>query len=288
MTRDRDRVSAQSARVPLFIDGSVGRVFAIYRPAAAPRRPRRSLLVLPPFAEEMNKTRRMVTLLAERAQECGIDTLVPDLTGTGDSAGELRDATTDIWRGDLEICVRWLVERGVEALDVLAVRFGGLLLDQLRLDDAVTPGRLVLWQPIASGRLLVSQFLRLRFAAGLIDGAGSVDSSNLRDTLRREGSLQIAGYDLSDELACALEALELGAQPVRRFERVSWFEVAAEEASDVGPAATRIVSAWRAAGTRVSSRTLAGDPFWATTEIATVPALIDATLAALDDAVVAA
>jgi exosortase A-associated hydrolase 2 len=229
----------------------------------------------------------MVTLLAERAQECGIDALVPDLTGTGDSTGELRDATMDIWRGDLRTCVRWLLERGVETLDMLAIRFGALLLGQFEPDVPVTSGHLVLWQPVASGRQLVNQFIRLRFAAGLIEGGDTVDSSSLRETMRREGSLEIAGYELSNDLACALEALELRVQPAHRFGRVAWFEVAAEESPDVGPAATRILSAWRTAGTRVGGRTLRGDPFWATTEISTVPALIDATLAALDDPAVA-
>ena len=280
--------ATDSLPVPLFLDGPAGRLFCVYRSAASQRLSRRALLVLPAFAEEMNKTRRMVSLLAAELQHRGVDSLVPDLTGTGDSEGEFRDTRLDVWRGDIAACTSWLGAQGVETLDVLAIRFGARLIGQLDLDAAPRLGRLVLWQPIASGRLLVNQFLRLRFAAALVAGAERTESMALRDALRREGLLEIAGYELSEPLASSLETLELRAQPAQRFEHTVWFEVASGDSAEISPAAARIAADWRDAGTRLGIAAVHGDPFWATTEIATLPNLLAATLAELGEETLAA
>ena len=89
---------------PLFIDGTAGRLFAIYL-APAPEAPRRgAVLYLPPFAEEMNRSRRMVLLQARRMVELGYQVLIVDLYGTGDSEGDFADARWAIWRADYLNC----------------------------------------------------------------------------------------------------------------------------------------------------------------------------------------
>ena len=69
-----------------FVAGTKGPIFVLLRKPLVP--PRGCVLVVPPFAEEMNKCRRMVTELAIRLAEQGIATLQPDFYGTGDSAGD--------------------------------------------------------------------------------------------------------------------------------------------------------------------------------------------------------
>ena len=123
--------------------------------------------MLPPFAEELNKSRRMLSLAARALQSAGIEVLLIDLFGTGDSGGDFGDATLAIWRDDLRRGAAWLAERGVARLDVLAVRGGALLLEDLAPPPGVDHGRVVLWQPVTSGRLLIAQFLRLRVAEGM-------------------------------------------------------------------------------------------------------------------------
>jgi hypothetical protein len=46
-------------------------------------------------------------------------------------------------------------------------------------------------------------------------------------------------------------------------------------------ASRRVVEAWRASGVPVEASTVAGEQFWATQELSTAPALIDATVAAV-------
>src|SRR5262245_21600498 len=62
---------------------------------------RGTVLLLPPFAEELNKTRRMCARFARRLAGHGWRVVRVDLYGCGDSAGEFRDATWSQWISDL-------------------------------------------------------------------------------------------------------------------------------------------------------------------------------------------
>ena len=81
------------------LQGGRGALCALYFPPRAGVAARGDLLVLPSFAEEMNRCRAMVSLQARVLAEAGVGTLVLDPFGTGDSAGEFADAT---WAGERE------------------------------------------------------------------------------------------------------------------------------------------------------------------------------------------
>ena len=269
-----------------FLPGPAGRLFCTYR-AGSGTGPGRSaiddapVLVLPPFAEELNKSRRMLALFAQRAQRGGIATLIPDLLGTGDSDGDFGDATLEAWTADLRCSLDWLAMRSTGPVSVLALRSGALLLHLLP-EEMRSGGRLVLWQPVVSGKTFVNQFLRLKLASGLLTGNEvQVDSTALRRELERAGRLEVAGYDVRYDLLRGMEGLELRSAAVDRYSSVAAFEIGGMDSSDVSPALTRVLAGWRGAGGNVSGCTVAGDPFWATAEIATVPALLDQTIGAL-------
>jgi exosortase A-associated hydrolase 2 len=266
---------------PFFLDGPVGKLFCLYFPRSAPGRARRSALVLPPFAEELNKSRRMVALAARALQRAGHDVLLIDLYGTGDSAGDFADGSLAVWRDDLACAVGWLASRGTTHLDVLAVRAGALLLPGISPPAGLANGRVALWQPVISGRTLVSQFLRLRVAAAIGDAGAARPVPDGRATLRDSGRLEVAGYDLTEQLASGLEAIDDPLADAIQWERLNWLEVVSEGATEPTPASRRALAALRERGATVDTAVVAGEPFWATPEIATVPALVDATVAAL-------
>lgn len=282
----RPGTSVSAGQEAFFLSSAAGRLFCLFRAGVA--QPSRhggsaqpAVLVLPAFAEEMNKTRRMVSLFAQRAQAAGISTLIPDLYGTGDSEGDSGAATLETWAADLQRCLGWLVQRCPVPVSILAVRCGALLLDLLPTDRP-PGGRLVLWQPVVSGKVFVNQFLRLKLAGDLLSrGEGPADSVALRQELQQAGRIEVAGYDVKRELLAGIEAVELRNTSITRYSRVTAFEVAAADSESVSPALERVLSTWRNAGANVSSRAVQGDPFWATTEIATVPGLLDKTIADL-------
>ena len=265
---------------PYVLAGTAGSLFALHFAAAGSRR--RAVLILPPFAEELNKSRRMLALAARALQGAGIDVLLIDLYGTGDSGGDFGDATLAIWHDDLRRGAAWLAQRGVTRLDVLAVRGGALLLEDFTPPPGVAHGRVVLWQPVLSGRLLIAQFLRLRIAESMtMSDRAAAGSPDARALLESEGSVEVAGYAVNRELVRGLEDITDPLANAAGWEAWDWLEVSGPGGNTPGVAAQRAIAAMRARGTQVRESCLEGEPFWATPEIAVVPALVNATVECL-------
>jgi exosortase A-associated hydrolase 2 len=267
---------------PFFLDGLAGPLFCLHFPAATGGRAARAILVLPPFAEELNKCRRMLALGARALQRTGRDVLLVDLYGTGDSAGDFADASLAVWRADLACAASWLAARGAVHLDILGVRAGALLLHEIELPPGMKRGRVALWQPVLSGRLLASQMLRLRLAEGMADGRSKpLGSRDVRTMLRNDGRIEVAGYELTEKLVSTLEELSDPLADAQHWERLTMFEVVSEGVTEMSAVSRRAMDALRVRGAVIGTEIVSGEPFWATPEIAIVPALLDATVAAL-------
>jgi exosortase A-associated hydrolase 2 len=278
MTPARPEVDAE----PFFLGSGAGQRFCLFHRPAGPCRG--AVLYVPPFAEELNRTRRMAALGARRLAAHGYGVLQIDLAGTGDSAGDFGDARWDAWKQDLDMGAAWLRARLDAPLTLWGLRLGALLaLDYAR--TATSPlAPLLLWQPVASGSTYLTQFLRLRTANAMLgdDAAAQNSTKALRAALEAGQTLEIAGYDLTPALARAIDGLpapDTLAPPVPAH----WFEVLGAPGQAPGPVAGRVKSAWEAQGTPLHVHTVAGSSFWATTAVSTCPALLDATVDALEE-----
>ncbi|MDH0867772.1 hydrolase 2, exosortase A system-associated [Mitsuaria sp. GD03876] len=276
-----------AASTPFFLDaGARGQRLCVHHPAAGAV-PRGQLLLLPPFAEEMNKSRRMTALAARAFAAAGFEVLTIDLLGCGDSSGDFGDATWRDWLDDVRLAAAWLDERAQPGADgarpplwLWGLRAGALLAPAVV--DAL-PGRaisLLLWQPVTGGKLQLQQFMRLRVAADLIGGQAKGAVQAMRDQLARGEPVEIAGYLLAPALADGLEAAQL--KPMPRVTRVAWLELSPREGATLTPAASMAVDAWTAQGAQVRAAVCQGPSFWAATEIEEAPRLIEASLAALN------
>jgi len=259
---------------PFFLDGSQGRLFAL-EVAPESREAELGVLLCPPFAEELNRTRRAVQLAARRMAGAGCRVLILDLHGTGDSAGELVQASWEGWRRDLEAGAAWLSARGSSRLALWGVRLGAA--HALELAAARPCEHLLLWQPVASGALFLNQFLRLRVAADMLaaDGASSVDA--LRAELASGASVEIAGYVITPALANAIAAVDLAHFADAPLPTVDWIEAVAAADRPMSVASRGLIERWQAAGRRVQARTAVAQPFWGTTEIVVPDAFLDET-----------
>ena len=261
-----------------FLDGPLGRLFTVgFRPPGQPR-PTRWVLLVPPLFEELNKSRRTLSLLGRALAAQGFGCLLPDLYGTGDSEGEVCDADWAGWIEDISRAYAWLLEQGVERVDLLALRGGALLAwDWLAVDATPVP-QLILWHPFLNGRQLVQQLLRLRLAGGLMGRESAETTASLRARLAQEGSLEIAGYRLSAGLIASLEGSALGAPGPRRIAALDWYQVIAAADQPLPPAVAPLVQTWRDAGVPGRVHSVPGDSFWATQEITEGTGLITATI----------
>lgn len=269
-----------AAPTPLFIDGAAGRLFAVYyAPPGTPPEGGEAVLYLPPFAEEMNRSRRMAALQARALARRGVAALILDPFGTGDSEGDFADARWETWRADGAAAVDWLRARGHGAVSVLGLRLGACLALDLAADPTSGIAKAVLWSPIVRGAVFLTQFLRVRTAAGISPRGGEAGETTkaLRARLLDGETLEVAGYPLTPELAAAVERADAAALGEACRAPVAWIEVAAEAGAALAPAGAAAVERLRSAGVALQVMTAAGEPFWAIEETVVSPGLIDAT-----------
>lgn len=267
----------QIAPHPVVIESGSGRLIGVHYPGITGSGPRCAALYVPPFAEEMNRSRRMAALQARAFAAKGIDTLVLDLFGTGDSAGDFREARLPLWLDDVVAAAAWLESRGSASVCLWGLRLGALLAAIVAAQNPRRFKQLLLWQPVLDGKLMLTQFLRIRVAAAMAEGGASEKTEDLRAQLAEGKSVEIAGYELSPELGQALDGMRMDQIVLASGTQVDWLEVAAEAGDRVAPASQRVVDGWRKAGVKVTAATVAGDPFWTLQETTLAPELLAAT-----------
>lgn len=264
---------------PFFLDSGPGRVLCSLSRPDGPIAGRPGLVFLPPFAEEMNKSRHVLAQLAHRLAESGVATLLPDLHGTGDSHGDFGDADWTLWRGNVIDAGQWLLDAGCRPLLLGGLRLGATLALDVLPAMPQRPRSLILWQPVPTGRAALTQFLRLRAAGSLAAGGERETVGGLRERLAAGEAVEVAGYTLSPALYAAIEALDLAERPPVPDVDVDWLEVVSSAAGEPSAAARRLAAAWAERGVDVTPQAVAGDSFWATQELAEAPALVDASVA---------
>lgn len=259
-----------------FVTGSKGPLFVLVRRPTGPIN--ECVLVVPPFAEEMNKSRRMLTLVGEGLAHRGCATVIPDLYGTGDSAGEFGETDCETWLADIEAVANWLAAEVIPVTALLAVRLGcALALNGIASGVLSAPRKSVLWQPVFDGDRYLTQFLRLRVAASLTeDRRESV--VDLKARLMAGGTLEVAGYDLSARMAADLSRMAPPQALPPQFGATAWLEIVRDP--DAGPPlpSAQLVKATNEAGGKITARCFAGEPYWASTETVVNADVVTSTL----------
>jgi len=271
---------------PFFLESAAGQRFCLFHPPASPCRG--ALIYVHPFAEEMNRSRRMAALQARQLAALGYGVLLLDLAGCGDSEGDFNDARWALWKNDLALGAAWLNQRLGQPLTLWGLRLGALLAADYARTATHSVHALLLWQPVQNGAAFLNQFLRLRVAGAMLDdgqhlGQARTSTTTLRQALLAGESIEIAGYDLAPELAAALDTLD----PLEAMTPpcpVHWFEAVSAADAVLPASAARVGVAWQARGVEVRQQAVHCSPFWATAEIVESPAWLGATSAALREA----
>ncbi|WP_374661042.1 hydrolase 2, exosortase A system-associated [Inhella sp.] len=271
----------RSARRTFFLPHAGGQRLAVFHAPQGPCRGR--VLYLPPLAEEMNKARRMAALQAEAFSQAGFAVLGLDLLGCGDSSGDFGDASWSAWLDDLMLGHEWLRREAdaPQGQDWLWGLRAGCLLAAALATRLGAPTRHLYWQPPASGRVLLQQFLRLKSVGDLLEGGdrsgGGVEA--LKRALQAGDPVEVAGYRLSPGLALGLDAATLA--PPAQAQQLLALELSNRDGATPSPLTQKLVASWQQAGCDARCELVAGAAFWQTTEIEDAPALLTATLRAL-------
>ncbi len=240
------------------------------------------ILHIPAFAEEMNKSRRMVALQATALSHHNNGVLVLDLFGTGDSEGLLEYATWQLWMEDIESAVRWLLEQYSRVPVYLwGLRFGcALVVDYVSQADTSVHGML-LWQPLLSAKMMLAQFLRLRVASAMTSHSDNEHTpettKTLLDQLENGIAVEVGGYLLSPEFYASLPEIDAVRLSFKENKTILWVDFSAGENAKPSTVNRPILNAWTQRNNQVTWAAVNGDRFWNTQEIALCPELIART-----------
>ncbi len=264
---------------PFYIETRSGFLFAQYwSPQGAPLR--QAILHIPAFAEEMNKSRRMIALQVRALAEQGYTVLVMDLFGTGDSSGDFSEATWQIWLDNAADAIAWLKQQGAQTVTLWGLRSGALLAMDFSHQNPGLVDRLLLWQPVLNGDVFVTQFLRLRVAAAMMNaGLPQEKTSDLKSRLLDGQALEVAGYSLHPDLIRSLVLLKADLLDLRQIQEIVIIELAAVgNQTEPSLVNQQFLKKLHDFSINASLNTVEGDNFWGSQEIVTVPNLIQLTL----------
>jgi exosortase A-associated hydrolase 2 len=257
------------------MESIAGRIFLLLR---APEKANRCVLVVPAFGEEMNKSRRQITETAHALVERGFAVLLVDLFGTGDSEGSFAEASWEIWKSDVATAITWATATGLSVDALIATRLGCSLAAATLRDNDQTMATSIFWQPVESGRQFMTQFLRLRVAASMMEDDSKETVDRLRERLAAGERLSIAGYTLSSELWRAIDSLKLSSLLNPCLGELRLLEVGRAADGQLSASGRRLVTAAEDMRIPVLGERISGEPFWSSTEIVVNAKLTDLTV----------
>ena len=261
-----------------FLSAASGRLFCLLHKPDDEAAAKGAVIYVHPFAEEMNKSRRMAALQARAMASAGYFVLQVDLLGCGDSSGDFGEATWESWVENLVEAGAWLQARTGVELWWWGLRAGSLLA-AAAAGRIGQPCRMLLWQPVILGKQHLQQFMRLKIAGDLLGGGAKGAMDGLKQQLADGAPVEIAGYLLSPAMASGLEKAELAVpEAVRRLELI---EISSSADRGVSPALGARLEKWRAGGVDVRAVSVTGPAFWQTSEVEECPDLIGISLQAL-------
>jgi exosortase A-associated hydrolase 2 len=260
-----------------FLSSRHGPLFCRYSPAESISE-RNAVVHVPAFGEEMNKSRRMISLQVDHFNAAGYAVLVFDLYGTGDSGGDFGEATWAIWLDNLQDVVAWVKEQGIESVDFWSLRLGGLLAIDFISRNPGLVSRLLLWHPVLNGETFLTQFLRLRVAAAMISDVRPPEKTgDLKMQLVQGQAIEVVGYQLDPELALPMMKVTIEPEKLTSLSSVAVFELVANVDALPVMANQQFIDKLLARGIDATVTKVIGEQFWSSQEITIVPALLPAT-----------
>ena len=233
-------------------------LFGVLHEADAPSN-RPVVVICPPFVEEKLWAHRVLVSAARTFAAQGYSVLRFDYGGTGDSDGELAEATLETTLDDVRRAVAQAREMtGRDTVALVGVRFGAAFA-ALVAEDAPEVSHLSLWAPILEGGRYMQEMLRVNLSTQLAAyKAVRQDRAALIALMSQGETVNVDGYELSYAMYTQCSSVTFGAG-ARAFGGRCL--VAQVDVSDAAPV-SRELEALRSTYRNAQFVRVAEDPFW--------------------------
>ena len=200
---------------PMYLGDSERKLYGVYHPPAKPTRLRHAVLLCYPGVQEYSASHWAFRRLAGMLARDGHHVLRFDYFGTGDSAGATEQGLPSIWIENIRQAATELRDiSGARQLSLVGKRLGGLLA-ALSCKTDIDARRLVLWDPVLSGKAYIDELEMWDARRNLL----LLHS----DYSRRQPREELLGYAFPNPLRAALSELEIARIPALKAERVAIF-----------------------------------------------------------------
>jgi exosortase A-associated hydrolase 2 len=226
-----------------------------------------AILIAPPFGDERRACTRFLAQFARRLAAAGCDVLRVDLSATGESPGDLRDAMLPRWAGDIDAAYCELRKLSSAPVHIgLGVRLGANLLLRSSQADA-----LVLWEPLLDGGKYVDEIVRRKLIKEMKgSGQAANDATSIAAAWAAGDTVDCDGFAISAALACELRSLKMASDlPATRMQLVHV------------SGARKLPAAWQAIADSANGEVLLirDKPFWGRLDYYVSRELEDAAIA---------
>ena len=237
-----------------FYSGHKGQLFRLVRTPASVSG---HLLFVAPLFEQANSTRHMVTKAAIASYDSGYQSIVFDHYGTGDSQGQLTDASLSLWQQDITKQLGEVRHVSDKPITLSLCLSAALLLtdEMLAMVDYVQ-----LWQPELNGKRFVQQFKRLVLAKNLQkEKTDSTDEST-------SSLITIAGYTMTNSLLDELSKKTLSHISQCQAD-IEWFEWLVANTELTQSRQKQFDSMQQACAKQITLTKISDEKFWLATEL---------------------
>jgi exosortase A-associated hydrolase 2 len=243
--------------------------------------PKAHIVFIPPFGEEMNRCRSLVATQSRAFARAGYSCTLLDFYGTGDSQGQLCDSSLHIWQENIQLTIDTLQQEVAAPLILWGLRSGGLIALNFASNTSSSVQDIILWQPVSSGALYITQMLRQRVASLMVRDLPPETTKEIRQRLEHGELVEIAGYTVGGELVRGIEAIDISGMTSLCTGNIYWLEHVIEAGKAIGRGSRRGVDQLIEAGNHVAVTTFCDPPIWLIHERDFAPELLAATDALL-------